>query len=927
MTGRSGCLDLTSTRGCQLELFDGLMVAGLVVGLALAVGLYRSAAASLVTLRATALVPALSRRLARWVTAHDYSDSEFFAADGANEPWVRTRRDALERLAASFREQHSRSAAWSDALRGSFSDLRFTDANRVPFPFARIMRDKFNLSTVVTASRGPRLRDLDGHWSLDVGGSYGVNVAGVDRYKAWMEKGWERVKELGPVLGPLHPVVADNVAMLRAVSGMDEVSFHMSGTEAVMAAVRLARFNTGRKLIVCFAGAYHGWWDGVVTGLGSDRPLDDCLTLKDLHPASLEVIRRRGHEIAAVLVNPVQSFHPNRPPPNDAVLLTSEIRKTNGMTDGYADWLRRLRAVCSSARVPLVFDEVYTGFRLAPGGGQAYFGVEADMVVYGKTVAGGLPIGVVCGTTALMRRFDPERPMRLAYVVGTFSAHPSVMGAMNEFLNWVTGPTANALYREMNERCAEWVLLTNQRLASVSLPVRVVHLGTVWTVLFNEPGRYNWLLQYYLRAQGVALSWVGTGRCLISMDFKADDYQALQAAIVAAAWQMKQDGWWLTEAQHPGREKRMRNRLAQEMLGSLVQVPRPLKSFYADVMRRKEDDHHASHSNRINQALHLLSSSVFVYCYVAIFSDLTVAMCLGLASLFVRQFGHAVLEPPCHEKEETLLGYNTRNKTMIVTGYLLIPAMHMARASVWSLDALRAGLPLVSQQWFLWTAFVIAARVAYLVWKYRLPHVDDLVRQARHRPVDRYLRLLSVVAAARVTWWLFAASAVLLSLERIAYVWIWRHPAAFRAWCARPVIATIGGPVEVVRCLFFSCKAVQAAVFVVWFYVHGAGVLLPPPGGLSPVLLGSALVAIGQMLTASAFFRLGRMGVFYGSRLGHDVPWCRQFPYSMCSHPQYLGAVLSIWGLFMIIRFPYPDWYLLPALETVYYVAGGYLEQ
>src|SRR5262249_53482455 len=329
-----------------------------------------------------------------------------------------------------------------------------------------------------------------------------------------MQQGWGRVKDLGPGRGALHPLVADNIARLKAISQMDEVSFHMSGTEAVMAAVRLARFNTRRKLIVCFAGAYHGWWDGVQPGLGSERRLDDCLTLRDLHPASLETIRRRAGEIACVLVNPVQSFHPNAPPPNDAVLLTSGARRVDETSSRYARWLRQLREVCAAADVPLVFDEVYTGFRLAAGGAQQYFGVQADMVVYGKTVAGGMPIGVVCGTKALMRRFDAERPMRIAYVVGTFSAHPVVMGAMNEFLRWVVEPTAAQLYREMNERCAQWVQATNRRLADASLPVRVVHLGTVWTVLFTEPGRYNWLLQYYLRAEGVTLSWVGTGRCL-----------------------------------------------------------------------------------------------------------------------------------------------------------------------------------------------------------------------------------------------------------------------------------------------------------------------------------------------------------------------------------------------------------------------------
>ncbi|HET9923608.1 MAG TPA: aminotransferase class III-fold pyridoxal phosphate-dependent enzyme, partial [Methylomirabilota bacterium] len=580
----------------------------------------------LLTWPARSLTPMLYRRLARWVRPHSYSDEAFFRADGAPESWAARRRLGLERLSAFLGAQYPRSRAWAAEVGPGFSDLRFTDANRVPFPFARVMRERFELCSVVTASDGPRLQDLDGHSTLDVGGSYGVNVAGFGRYKEWMARGLERVRDLGPVLGPLHPVTAENIARLRQISGLDEVSFHMSGTEAVMAAVRLARFNTGRKLIVCFSGAYHGWWDGVQPGLGSERPLDDCLTLKDLHPASLDVIRRRAREIAAVLVNPVQSFHPNAPPPSDAVLLTSDVRRTEEGSARYAEWLRRLRAVCGEADVPLIFDEVYTGFRLAPGGAQEYFGVSADVVVYGKTVAGGMPIGVVCGKKGLMRRFDPERPMRIAYVIGTFSGHPVVMGAMNEFLRWVADPSTATEYAEMNERCAGWVLSTNRRLADDALPLRLVHLGTVWTVLFTEPGRYNWLLQYYLRAEGVTLSWVGTGRCLSNMDFTEKDYDDLQTKLLRAAHAMKTDGWWPTAAEHPGRERNMRTKLLREVLGSLVRLPRPVQTFYTEVMRRKKDDHHASHSDLTNQLFHIISSSVFLGCYALAFWDLTTAM-------------------------------------------------------------------------------------------------------------------------------------------------------------------------------------------------------------------------------------------------------------------------------------------------------------
>src|SRR6266850_3303622 len=712
----TACVDARALQTCRLDSMDGWFLLGLFLLILLAIYACQKVLTLILTWRALAWLPSLSRRLSNWVKARDYTEEEFFRADGAAGPWVERRKQALDQLAALLQTQHQQSIAWAKALCDSFSDLRFTDANRVPFPFTRVMREKFNLCSVVTASKGPRLQTLDGHWTIDVSGSYGVNVAGFDRYKEWIEKGWERVKDLGAVLGPVHPIVADNIARLKTLSHMDEVSFHMSGTEAVMAAVRLARFNTRRKLIVCFSGAYHGWWDGVQPGLGSERPLDDCLTLKDLDPKSLDVIRRRAREIAGVLVNPVQSFHPNSPPPNDAILLTSDVRKTEDSTARYAQWLRQLRELCSAYEIPLIFDEVYSGFRLAPGGAQEYFAVSADMVVYGKTVAGGMPIGVVCGKKALMRRFDAERPMRIAYVVGTFSAHPVVMGAMNEFLRWVVEPSTAQLYTEMNERCAQWVQATNRRLLDAALPVRVVHLGTVWTVLFSEPGRYNCLLQYYLRAEGVTLSWVGTGRCLSSMDFTDKDYAALATKLVAAARAMKADAWWLSADEHPKREKNMRNRLVQDAFLSLVRVPRPLQTFYTEVMRRKKDDHHASHSNLTNQLLHIISSSVFIGCYALAFWDLTTAMWAGLAALFLRQIGHAILEPPCHDKEALLLGFNTRNKTLILGAYLLIPLVHLLSASVWTVEAMRPIAAAVGVEWFLWTLVVVGGRVAYLVW-------------------------------------------------------------------------------------------------------------------------------------------------------------------------------------------------------------------
>jgi len=689
----------------------------LVAGVALAylaLRLFRLA----VTLPGLALTPGASRLLSRLVRSRDFDEQEFLSADGADDKWVAHRRAALGRLAERLNERGPRSAAWGERVRDTMSDLRFADANRVPFQFGRVMRERFNLASVAERTDGPYLVDLDGNRSLDVSGSYGVNVAGYDRYKGWLDRGWERVRDLGPVLGPLHPIVADNIDRLRQISGQDEVSFHVSGTEAVMAAVRLARFNTGRDKIVCFSGAYHGWWDGVQPGLGSERPIGDCLTLKEMNPASLKVLRRRAKDIAGVLINPVQSFHPNSPPPNDAVLMNSSMRKTSGVTTDYARWLTALRELCTELDIPLIFDEVYSGFRLAPGGAQEYYGVNADMVLYGKTLAAGVPIGVVCGRKELMRRFDPAHPMRIAYVVGTFSAYPLAMGAMNEFLQWVTSTEAAAEYTRANELCSAWVEESNRAFAEDDLPIELVNLGTIWTVQFRAPSRYNWLLQYYLRAEDINLSWVGTGRCLSSLDYSEDDYDTLTSKLRSAATMMKEDKWWLTEEEQADQEKRIKSRLNKDLAGSIIRLPRPLQAFYGEVMRRKHDDHVASHSDRTNQFLHLVSSTVFILCYFLIFENLVMAMWLGLGSLFIRQMGHALIEPPCHDKEQLLLGYDTRSKTVVLSLYLLIPIVNCIAAPEVSWATANAIIASVAKQWFIFTAIVIFGRVILLIRKH-----------------------------------------------------------------------------------------------------------------------------------------------------------------------------------------------------------------
>jgi len=504
----------------------------------------------------------MARRFARLVPFYEYGEDEVFKVDGAPEGVAAARRAGFMRLAALFAERHRKTLALSREVIDGVSDMQFTARYRVPFQFSRFVREHLKLGSFVRSSCGVMLEDLDGNRFYDLTGSYGVNVFGYDFYKECIARGSEHARDLGPVLGAYHPLLAYNVKRLREISGLDEVSFHMSGTEAVMQAVRLARYHTRRNFLVRFCGAYHGWWGDVQPGPGNPLAARDTYTLEDMDEAALRVLESR-RDIACVLVNPLQALHPNANAPGDSTLVDS-ARNAHFDRDGYRRWLERLREVCTRRGIVLIFDEVFLGFRLAPGGAQEYFGVRADLVTYGKTVAGGLPIGVVCGRSEYMRRYREERPADICFARGTFNSHPYVMGSMYEFLQRIEAAPVRALYEGLEERWNERARALNERLAAEDLPVRVVNLSTVWTICYRQPSRYNWMFQYYLRAAGLALSWVGTGRLIFSLNYSAADFEEVAQRMLSAARSMQQDGWWWGEPSLSN--KAIKRRILREMI-------------------------------------------------------------------------------------------------------------------------------------------------------------------------------------------------------------------------------------------------------------------------------------------------------------------------------------------------------------------------
>ncbi len=505
----------------------------------------------------------LAKRVAAQLPGYGYDESVFFSSDGAPAPVQAARRAALTRLSDEFSRRFARTQAATRDASDGISDLQFTANYRVPFQYLPVLRRYLQIGAFVQAADGVTLTDLDGNVFYDLTGSYGLNVLGIDCYKACIQEGSATVQALGPVLGAYHPCVAENVRRLQRISGLDEVSFHMSGTEAVMQAVRLARYHTRRSHLVRFSGAYHGWWEDVQPGPGNPVQPNETYTLRDIDERTLQVLRTR-RDIACVLVNPLQALHPNRSAPGDSTLVDG-ARRAHFDRQAYTDWLKRLRQVCTERGIVLIFDEIFVGFRIAAGGAQEYFGVRADMVTYGKTLGGGMPVGVVCGRADLMKRFRPDRPADICFARGTFNAHPYVMGAMKAFLDRLESLEVAVLYQGLDDRWNQRAARVNQRMSSENLPVRVANLSSIWTIWYEQPSRYHWMYQFYLREQGLALSWVGTGRLIFSLNYTDEQFDHVLDRMVVAARAMQADGWWwcTSELSHQS----IRRRILKEMLG------------------------------------------------------------------------------------------------------------------------------------------------------------------------------------------------------------------------------------------------------------------------------------------------------------------------------------------------------------------------
>jgi amino acid adenylation domain-containing protein len=406
---------------------------------------------------------------------------------------------ALETLIARYNRRTAKSKALAQEHRACFCDPRAAGN-------FRLMWKEMVYPIVCAKSKGSRIWDVDGNEYIDVTMGFGANYLG--HSPDFVMKALEEQMKLGVEIGPQSPLAGEVARMICDFTGLDRATFCNTGSEAVMAALRVARTVTGREKIVYFHGDYHGIFDEVlgrpalVDGQPGAMPiaqgiphLANVIILEYGSRDALDTIRACAGEIAGVVVEPVQSRHPDLQP---------------------REFLHDLRRVTREHDIPLIFDEVITGFRVAPGGAQEYFGVKADLATYGKVIGGGMPIGVLAGSSTYMDVLDggfwqfgddSSPPSGVTFFAGTFVRHPLAMAAVHAVLKHLkaAGPS---LQERINKLTARFVDRVNDFFQVRQLPMRLQTFSAMFYYDFHPDLKHAGLLFYYLRDRGVHV-WEG----------------------------------------------------------------------------------------------------------------------------------------------------------------------------------------------------------------------------------------------------------------------------------------------------------------------------------------------------------------------------------------------------------------------------------
>lgn len=434
-------------------------------------------------------------------------------------------------LIAAYNKRTARSKLLAEQRRQRFADVRASAGFRASIK---------EMIYPITGERaeGARIWDVDSNEYIDVSMDFGANLFG--HGASLIREAMQAQLERGLALGPRSPLAGEVAELMCELTGMDRVLFCQSGTESVMTAMRLARLARGRSTIAVFRNSYHGHFDGVLgerAPAGSaaaatpiapgipDSFVADLLPLDYGSDAALDIIRARADEIAAVLVEPVQSRALHLQP---------------------REFLHALRELTSRHGILLIFDEMITGFRVHPGGAQAHFGVAADIATYGKMLGGGVPMAAVAVRGDLLRgidggvwRFgDKSQPHpETTFFAGTFNNHPLGLAAAKAILSELKrqGPVLQA---RLNAQTARLVDLLNRRLTEAEVPLSLIRFGSVFR--FTHKGNLD-LLYFHLLHRGVFV-WEGRN-CFLSTAHGESEVAAIADRVLDSVDALQQGGF------------------------------------------------------------------------------------------------------------------------------------------------------------------------------------------------------------------------------------------------------------------------------------------------------------------------------------------------------------------------------------------------
>jgi glutamate-1-semialdehyde aminotransferase/acyl carrier protein len=403
----------------------------------------------------------------------------------------------------------------------------------------RPMTKEIVYQIVVERSKGARVWDLDGNEYVDVLSGFGMSLFGwqppfvVDAVKNQLDLGYE--------IGPQHVLAGEVSRLICELTGFDRAALCNTGSEAVMGTMRIARTVTGRSTIAIFTGSYHGIFDEVIVrGTKKLRAVpaapgilpasaQNVLVLDYGTPESLEIIRARADELAAVLVEPVQSRRPDFQP---------------------REFLGELRQITERSGAVYIWDEVVTGFRAHPAGTQGLFGIKADLASYGKVIGGGFPIGVMAGKRQFMDALDggawqfgddSAPTVGVTYFAGTFVRHPLALAACKASLEHLkaAGP---ALQEALTNRTTAMAADLNAFCEKVGAPLRIRHFASLWRTTFTEDHPLQDLLFAMVRVRGVHI--LDNFPCFMTTAHTDADVAFITKAFKDAVTEMLESGFF-----------------------------------------------------------------------------------------------------------------------------------------------------------------------------------------------------------------------------------------------------------------------------------------------------------------------------------------------------------------------------------------------